>query len=114
MKRFKPRFSVLISLVAATLLIPEQSHARLPRPIRANGTVMAVDVDSKMLLFKPAKGNKPFLLDWNKETEFSNGGKTIAPGQIACPASATIDYRDLTFRHPLLKKVTVGADQTHG
>jgi hypothetical protein len=71
------------------------------------GTILSVDVDSKTLRFETAKRKKPLLLDWNKDTEFSNGSEVIKAGQIGCPVSAAIDYKDLTFRHPLLKKVVV-------
>jgi hypothetical protein len=95
--------------VALCLALPYQAHARLPRPIHLAGTILAVDVQSKTLRFQATNGKKPLLLDWNKETDFSDGAKAIQADQIACPASATIDYRDLTFRHPLLKKVAVAA-----
>jgi hypothetical protein len=110
MKRFKPGIAV-IWLLGACLLIPQRSQARLPRPLQASGTILAVDVDSKTLLFKQGNGKKPFLLNWNKETEFRNGEKTITPEQIISPAAATIFYKDLTFRHPLLKKVLVSASR---
>jgi hypothetical protein len=110
MKRFKPGIAV-IWLLGACLLIPQHSQARLPRALQASGTILAVDVDSKTLLFKHENGKKPFLLNWNKETEFRNGEKTITPEQIISPAAATIFYKDLTFRHPLLKKVLVSASR---
>jgi hypothetical protein len=99
--------ALIACLIALCILVPQQSHARLPRATVANGTILAIDVESKTLVFKPQQGKKPFLLEWNNETEFSNGGKPTTPKQVTSPAPATIQYKDLTFRHPLLKKVAV-------
>jgi len=101
------KLSLCVLLVAAIVLIPDQAQARLPRPIKASGTVLAVNLDSKTLVFKPEAGRKPLLLDWNKQTGFRREDRLLSPDQVAPETPATIYYKDLTFRHPLLKKLVL-------
>jgi hypothetical protein len=101
-------FGLILCAVGSCLFPHQQAHARLPRAIHVAGTIFSLDAGSKTLVFQVANRKKPLLLEWNKETEFFDGRKMINPEQIAPPLPATIDYKDLTFRHSLLKKVVVG------
>src|SRR6185369_1476403 len=71
---------LILLLVLGSCLSINVAWARLPRPVHSEGLVMAIDLETRTLLFKPAKGKKPFLLDWNKQTEFSADGQ---PSSVA-------------------------------
>lgn len=79
--------------------------ARLPRPIQASGVVLAVDHDTKTLVFKAGKDKKPVVLDWDKDTEFIKNGQPATPTSLANEWRVVIFYKNVSFRNPLLKKV---------
>ncbi len=101
----KAIYALGVLLLAAFCLSPTQSWARLPKPIQARGVILAVDHDTATVVFKAAKERKPFLLDWDKATEFINGGQLVTPAALTNGATVVIHYKDLSFRNPLLKKV---------
>ena len=97
---------VLFLLLLGTLFIPARDvWARLPKPIRARGTIRAVHLDSQTLMFEPAKGKKPFLLGWNKDTEFNRDGKSVPAAELKPGIPVAISYRDVSFHNALLKIV---------
>jgi len=104
MKTASRRISLLLVVVAACFST-DVAWARLPRPIKSTGLVLAIDLDTRTLLFKVAKGKKPFLLDWNQQTEFSVNGQATSATALKQGTSIEIFYKDLTFHHPLLTKV---------
>ena len=111
MKSIKRRaFGAL--LLAACCLGAMETWARLPKPIRASGVVLFVDLDTSSLVFKPAKNKKPFVLDWNKDTEFMKVGQPAAATALTNGTPVVIHYQDVSFHNPLLKKVVweVNAD----
>lgn len=99
---FQAKFLVLL---VARSLAATNLWARLPHPIQANGVVLAGDQETKCLVFKVAKDKKPFVLDWNKDTEFIRNDQPITPASLTNNIRVTIYYKDVSFRHPLLKKV---------
>ena len=93
-------------LVLATLCFTAtESWARLPKPVEATGVLLAVDMDTQTLVFKPSKNKKPFVLDWNKDTQIIQDGQTVNPSALKTGSGVVIHYRSLSFRNPLLKKV---------
>jgi hypothetical protein len=96
---------ILLLLVLASCLSINVAWARLPRPVHSEGLVLAIDLETRTLLLKPAKGKKPFLLDWNKQTEFSANGQSSSAAALKQGDSVVIFYKDLTFHHPLLTRV---------
>ena len=100
-------------LVVAFSLSAANSWARLPKPIQVRGIVLFVDHDTKSLVFKSAKDKKPFVLDWDKETEFIKGGTATAPTTLTKNSPVVIHYKDLSFRNPLLKKVIWTGSTVH-
>lgn len=82
--------------------------ARLPRPIQIHAAVVFVDHETQTVVGKPSqptKKPKPFVLDWNKDTQFIKNGETVTATDLKQGASAIIQYKDVSFRNPLLKKV---------
>lgn len=92
-------------LLGATCLATPNAWARLPRPIQANGIVLAVDPETQVLVFKTAPEKKPFVLDWNKDTKFMKNGRPASPTEFARGSSVVLIYRRVSFRNPLLKQV---------
>ena len=64
-------------LLAVFCFTATESWARLPKPVGATGVVLAVDVDTQTLVFKAAKNKKPFVLDWDKDTQFIQDGQAV-------------------------------------
>lgn len=81
--------------------------AKLPKPIEAKGVILAVDQETKTLVFKLSKEEKPFLLDWNEETKFIKDGQPAGPAALKERTVVMISYTRVSFRNPLLKKVTM-------
>lgn len=91
--------------LAALLFTATDSWARLPKPIESVTTIVFVDHDTQTVVAKPGKGQKPFVLDWNKDTQFIRNGETLTAADLKLGVSATIHYKRVSFRNPLLKKV---------
>ena len=68
--------------------------------------MLALDHETQTLVFKAAKEKKPFVLDWNKETEFIKDGRPATPMAITNGAALVIHFKEVSFRNPLLKKVS--------
>jgi hypothetical protein len=101
-----PRVLRLMLLFGFSLSTPE-AWARLPKPIKMTGVVVAADVETKTLFFKAAKGKKPFLLEWDEETEFSRNRQAVSAAEMKAGTVVVISYREVSFHHPRLKKVVV-------
>lgn len=82
-----------------------EAHARLPKPIQIHATVVYVDQETQTIVAKLDKDQKPFVLDWNKETDFIKNGAPATATEIKQGASVVIHYKRVSFRNPLLKKV---------
>lgn len=92
-----------------------EAHARLPKPIQIHTTVVYVDQETQTIVSKPDdKAQKPFVLDWNKETDFIKNGATATATDIKQGASVVIHYKRVSFRNPLLKKVIWDNSKTQG
>ncbi len=96
--------TVLVMTALCLLALPARAH--LPHPIQASGTVLAVDHDTQTLVFKTARNKKPFVLDWNKETQFVQNGVVTNAMPLKAGVTALISYKDVSFRNPLLKIVS--------
>lgn len=83
----------------------QQAHARLPKPIQIHATVVYLDEQTQSVVVKPDNKEKPFVLDWNNETDFIKHGESAAATDIKQGASVVIHYKRVSFRNPLLKKV---------
>lgn len=94
-------------LLATSCLAPTDAWARLPKPIQATAVVLAVDVDSRTLVVKFAKGEKPVLLDWDDKTEFVQGGRPVTPSAVNVGATVTVIFKNVSFHNPLLKRVSI-------
>jgi hypothetical protein len=107
MSNLLPKCSPRLGLFAAVgfFLSVIQAHAHLPMPIQSQGTILAVEADRHVLLFKPDSGKKPFRLDWNKDTTFLKQGSQASAGELKTNITVVIVYKNVTFHHPLLKKV---------
>ena len=102
-----------ILFLATFFLSPMEVWARLPKPVEATGVVLAVDVDTQTLVFKVAKTKKPFVLDWDKDTQFVRDGQTVNPSALKIGSGVVIHYKSLSFRNPLLKKVSLPPAVNH-
>ena len=98
-------------LLAVICFNPVTSFARLPKPIEAKGTILAIDLDTKSLVFKAGKDQKPFVLDWNDETAFLMDGQAGSATSLKAGTVIVIHYKNVSFRNPLLKKVAWEAGQ---
>ncbi|MCL4787895.1 MAG: hypothetical protein KJ070_14065 [Verrucomicrobia bacterium] len=94
-------------LLATSCLAPTDAWARLPKPIQATAVVLAVDVDSRTLVVKFAKAEKPVLLDWDAETEFLQDAQQVSVNGLKVGATVTLIYKNVSFRNPLLKRVSI-------
>ena len=92
-------------LFVGFLVLTPNAQARLPKPDQAHETVLAIDLETQTLVCKKGPGAKPFLLDWNKDTEFSKDGRPVSARELTQGATILIRYRNLSFRNPLLEKV---------
>lgn len=94
--------------LAALLFTVTDSWARLPKPIQIEAAVVFVDHNTQTVVVKPgepAKKPKPFVLDWNKDTQFIRNGVAVTAADLKQGISITIHYKSVSFRNPLLKKV---------
>ncbi len=105
MKRRLTQIFFTALLLGAIWFVTSDAWARLPKPIQASGVILAIDLDTQTLVFKQGKGKKPFLLDWNKDTEFNKDGQLASAAQLKEDTQVIIHYKDLSFHNPLLKKV---------
>jgi hypothetical protein len=93
-------------LLAMFCFTATKSWARLPKPIEAAGVLLAVDMNTQTLVFKPGNNLKPLVLDWNKDTQFFQAGQVANPSALTTGVAVVIHYKRLSFRNPLLKKVS--------
>lgn len=94
--------------LAAFCFTATDAWARLPRPIQIHAAVVFVDHETQTVVGKPSqptKEPKPFVLDWNKDTQFIKNGETVTAADLKQGTSAVIHYKRVSFRNPLLKKV---------
>lgn len=94
--------------LAAFCFTATDAWARLPKPIQIQATIVFVDHETQTAVVKsgwPTKEPKPFVLDWNKDTQFIRNGQAVAAADLTHGISATIHYKRVSFRNPLLKKV---------
>ena len=83
-----------------------EAHARLPKPIQIHATVVYVDEETQSIVVKPEdKDQKPFVLDWNKETDFVKNGEEATAADIKPGTFVVMHCKRVSFRNPLLKKV---------
>ena len=95
-------------MLAAFCFTATDAWARLPKPIQIEATVVFVDNETQTVVIKPGqptKEPKPFVLDWNEDTQFIKNGETVTAADLKQGVSATIYYKRVSFRNPLLKKV---------
>jgi hypothetical protein len=110
MKTPAMRRILAVLLLSVLAIAPLSAWARLPRPIQANGIVLAMDADTRTLVFKQSKGKKPRALDWDKSTEFNKDGQPASATELKEGASVVIHYRTVSFHNPLLTKVVWTGD----
>ena len=91
-----------------------EAHARLPKPIQIHATVVDVDHDTQTIVAKLDKDQKPFVLDWNRETKFIKSGEEATATDIKEGTSVVNHYKRVSFRKPLLKKVICENNKTQG
>lgn len=84
-----------------------EAQARLPKPTQASGVILVVDLVTQSLVFKAGKDEKPFVLDWNTDTQFLKGHRQIDATKLKAGNNVVIHYKLVSFRNPLLKKVIV-------
>jgi len=94
-----------VALLAASFLAPTRAWARLPKPIQATGVVLAADLDSKTLVVKFAKGEKPVLLDWDDKTEFVRAELVVTPSDLKVGMTVMLTYKNVSFHNARLKRV---------
>jgi hypothetical protein len=97
-------------LLATSCLAPTDAWARLPKPIQATAVVLAVDVDSRTLVVKFAKGEKPVLLDWDDKTAFLQGGRLVTPSAVNAGATVNVIFKNVSFHNPRLKGVSMAEE----
>jgi hypothetical protein len=105
MKTFIIQKTVSLLLLGAVCMVTPHARAHLPKPTRSTGIVVTLDLESQTLVFKPVKAKKPFVLDWNKESEFNHNGQPVPASDLKSGTPVEIQYKDVSFHHPLLKKV---------
>ena len=96
----------LLLLIVCSYFSTVTAWARLPKPVKSAGVVLAIDEETQTLVFKQAKGKKPLLLDWNNETGFNTDGHPASAAALKQGMLVVIVYRHVSFHNPLLKKVT--------
>lgn len=100
------KFIGALMLTALCFASPE-SWARLPKPTQATAVVVAVDVESKTLVVKFVRDEKPMLLDWDARTEFVHGEHQITPSTLKVGTTVALTYKNVSFHSPRLKRVSV-------
>lgn len=106
MQRFAMRCFLSVVLVGACGLFASNAWAHLPHPVETSGVVLAVDHETQTLVLKEGKGKKPLLLDWDKETEFLQDGKAVGAAALVAEVKVGVSCKRISFRNPLLKKVS--------
>ena len=106
MKTFTFR-RLMCFLFCGFLFVAPSAWARLPRPLQLQGTILAVDMETQTLVFKAGPREKPFLLDWNKQTEFLIDAKDSDATALHAGGTAVIYYKRPSFSNPLLIKVVL-------
>lgn len=97
---------VLGVIAAAVMLVSAtDADARLPKPIQVTGVVLAIDYDTRTLVLKIAKNQKPFVLDWDDSTQFIKDGQSANASVLRQNTMAAVHYKRLSFRNPRLKKI---------
>ena len=94
--------------LAAFCFTATEAWARLPKPIQIQATIVFVDHETQTAVVKPGqptKEPKPFVINWNKDTTFIRNGEAVTAADLRHGISATIHYKRVSFRNPLLKKV---------
>jgi len=95
-------------VLAAFCFTAADSWATLPKPIQIHATVVFADHETQTVVVKPGqptKEPKPFVLDWNKDTQFIKNGEAVTAADLKPGVAATIHYKRVSFHNPLLKKV---------
>ena len=91
--------------LGALFLASQEAHAKLPKPIQIHETVVYVDQETQTIVAKPGQDQKPFVLDWNKETHFIKNREAATASDIRQGASVVIHYKRVSFRNPLVKQI---------
>ena len=99
------RKSIGTLALAALLFTATDSWARLPKPIQIETAIALVDYDTQTVVVKPGKEQKPFVLDWNKDTQFIKNGEAVTATDLKPGVFAVIHYKRVSFRGPFLKKI---------
>ena len=94
-----------LMLLSAISLTAMTASATLPKPIQVKGVVLAIDYDTQTLMFKQAKDKKPFVLDWNRDTQFIVDDREVAATELKDGMVITIYYKHVSFKNRLLKEV---------
>ena len=106
MKTTFKRLLVGALILGALGFASQEAQAKLPKPIQIHATIVYVDKQTQTIVAKPDdKEQKPFVLDWNKETDFIKSGESAAAADIKQGATVVIHYKRVSFRNPLIKKV---------
>lgn len=113
MRPITRRHAFLALAVLFLALMASPAWARPPRPMKAMGTAVFVDHDTRSLVFKAGKDKKPLALDWNKDTAFLKGGHAVIAARLKSGIAVSIHYRKPTFGRPLLTKVLWNSETTH-
>ena len=82
-----------LATIALFIFTTLQADARLPQPRRAEGVILAVDLDTQTIVFKAGKQEKPLILDWNNETEFRRNDRQISPAKIKAGENVFVSYK---------------------
>lgn len=88
-------------------LSPSSAHAMLPKPVKAKGTVVFVDHETRSVVMKfENKGEKPVVFDWDTATAFIKAGKAASASDLKEDAKVVFYFKRLSFRNPILKKLS--------
>jgi hypothetical protein len=107
MKTFIRRFALGAFVFGVFSFTAIEAHPRLPRPTVTEAISLAVNMDTQSLVIKTGKREKPFVLDWNEESQFLKGHRQVGAASLKRGETVEIHYKHISFRNPLLKKVIV-------
>jgi len=65
-----------------------------------------VDLEKQTLVVEREKSKKTFVFDWNKHTDFERNNRWAKPGELKPGTLILIYYKEVSFKNPLLKKVS--------
>lgn len=108
MKTRFPYRCVSVLALAVFLFTANNVRARLPKSIQIQVTAVFVDQETQTVVAKlsePTRKPKPFVLDWNEDTQFIKNGEEAKAVEFKRYIAATIHYKRVSFKNPLLKKV---------